>query len=441
MLNKKYFSYKSIDNIRLIHFSSILHTENNNTNNDLDELELTAEEVARAGIALSEEDVNNLQYGLQDIKKNSEAMSLSEYFDTYFSSFDESFPNLRQNKVVNEYLKTINTKDFYEKGMSNTESIIEKIPELKNINSVFLTTNENIGSRLVNNLNNQISEVMNYKEASTKLIEYTADGKIIIDGKKFLEVWDKTSKVLNENIKEVSVGGSVCLFGIGSLLLYKGIVRAHDISTTVDLSSFKTDKARLQALKMINRNKFIFNSCGALVVMTGIYGMLSLFKETNKVDISVNTSTSLNKTNNSIFLFFSCIKNLNKWAKLFIVFIILVLVIFLDNTYLGCVFKIFKLFISNNILKIKIYISLIIGLIILYNILILKIINKFKNLYEKPILPKFIPSFIKSEIMNLYEISKFDELEKNIIINNIIQTNLFMFILFLLSIISILIHY
>ena len=43
--------------------------------------------------------------------------------------------------------------------------------------------------------------------------------------------------------------------------------------------------------------------------------------------------------------------------------------------------------------------------------------------------------------MNLYEISKFDELEKNIIINNIIQTNLFMFILFLLSIISILIHY
>ena len=102
---------------------------------------------------------------------------------------------------------------------------------------------------------------------------------------------------------------------------------------------------------------------------------------------------------------------------------------------------IMMLFISNNILKIKIYISLIIGLIILYNILILKIINKFKNLYEKPILPKFIPSFIKSEVMNLYEISKFDELEKNIIINNIIQTNLFMFILFLLSIISILIHY
>nr|YP_009652958.1 hypothetical protein [Taiwanofungus camphoratus]QCG69996.1 hypothetical protein [Taiwanofungus camphoratus]UKQ56127.1 hypothetical protein [Taiwanofungus camphoratus]WRO45199.1 hypothetical protein [Taiwanofungus sp. YW-2023a] len=162
----------------------------------------------------------------------------------------------------------------------------------------------------------------------------------------------KHIQLLHKKIKDTTLEGKVCLFFISSLLLYKGIVITYDKSTRVELNSFTTDRARLKALKMINRNKFIFNSCGALVVMAGIYSMYSLYKEPNKVDISVNTSTSLNKTNNSVLLFFFHIKILNKWLKLFIVIILLVLVIFLDITYLGGVFKMYKLFISSNILYI-----------------------------------------------------------------------------------------
>lgn len=81
--------------------------------------------------------------------------------------------------------------------MSNTESIIDKIPELKkNITSIFLTTNENISSRLINNLNNNLSEIINNKNNSTKVIELSKDGKIIIDGNKLSEIWDKTYTII-----------------------------------------------------------------------------------------------------------------------------------------------------------------------------------------------------------------------------------------------------
>ena len=51
---------------------------------------------------------------------------------------------------------------------------------------------------------------------------------------------------------------------------------------------------------------------------------------------------------------------------------------------------------------------------------------------------KFLPSFFKNKLIDLYEISQLDKNERDIIVNDFIKSLLFLTILFLISIIIIL---
>ena len=77
----------------------------------------------------------------------------------------------------------------------------------------------------------------------------------------------------------------------------------------------------------------------------------------------------------------------------------------------------------------------VISLSILYNIISINIIKKYSSLKETPHLNRYLPSFFKGKILMLYEISQLEHVEKDLLINHIIKSTLFMFILLLMVII------
>ena len=71
---------------------------------------------------------------------------------------------------------------------------------------------------------------------------------------------------------------------------------------------------------------------------------------------------------------------------------------------------------------------------ILVNILEIFIINKYSKLNEEPKYNKNIPEFIIKEFQNLFEISKLEELAKEIILDNMLKTLIYLIILDILLI-------
>ena len=277
------------------------------------------------------------------------------------------------------------------------------------------------------------------------VIDTSQDGYIIINISKLNEFWDKLYKVVTDNKASIEIGGQICLYGLSNLMLYKGIMKAYDRGNNVDLSQFKSDRSRLITLKMVQNKRYVFSVYGSFVVMLGILGIFNMYKLINPNNVNVNnTSSSTNSSNNtpssniinkSFIFLFSKFKKLNKINKLLIILILMPLIIYISVTYLGPLFYYFRLFINSQLIYIKLFLILMICLNILYNIITIYIINKYSTLNKKPNLYKFIPSPLKNKLLDLYEISQFEVVEKDIIINHIIKTILFMFILLLLLII------
>lgn len=245
---------------------------------------------------------------------------------------------------------------------------------------------------------------------------------------KIQEVWDKISNVVHHN----QIGG--------------GIMKAYDQDTKNQLSHFKSDKHRLLALQSIQKNRLLFSTYGSLVVMTGIYSMFYLYNtylpdNNNIININTNITPSSNNSNilDKSILLFSFFNKFPHWVKLLLTFILISLFIIIAYTYIYPLLYKYIVFISEKFFFFKLILTLTIFITIIYYILILYLINKYSKLNKEPVLYKFIPSFIKYEILNLYEISQIEEEDRQIIIDNNKKTMLFMIILFLISAITLII--
>lgn len=125
------------------------------------------------------------------------------------------------------------------------------------------------------------------------------------------------------------------------------------------------------------------------------------------------------------------LKKLNKWFKLLIILLLSPVLIFI-LVYIVIPIK-------AEIFKYINYIIFIVGgLIISYFIMVLYLIDKFQKYNEKPKLYKYIPAFIKKDILNLYEISKLDLESRSFVVDHTVFTLLCVIILFLIYIIIIL---
>ena len=120
--------------------------------------------------------------------------------------------------------------------------------------------------------------------------------------------------------------------------------------------------------------------------------------------------------------------NRYKWFKL-LIDLLLIIILSIIQMYIP---------INGVIFKYINYIIFIVGgLIISYFIMELYLIDKFQKYNEKPKLYKYIPAFIKKDILNLYEISKLDLESRSAIVDNTVFTLLCVIILFLIYIIFI----
>ena len=111
-------------------------------------------------------------------------------------------------------------------------------------------------------------------------------------------------------------------------------------------------------------------------------------------------------------------KIFNTWLKISLI-IILIPIIYSYYPYL---YSYYIIIILNNLFEIKWLGCLIDVLAILYNILILYFLNKYSTRSEAPILSKYLPSFVRNEILSLYELSQMSNKAKSVIIGHTLKT-------------------
>ena len=127
-------------------------------------------------------------------------------------------------------------------------------------------------------------------------------------------------------------------------------------------------------------------------------------------------------------------KILNTWLKISII-IILIPIIYSSYPYISYLYVSYVNFINNNYFQLQLLICLIGVLIILYLFLILYFLNKYSTRSEAPILSKYLPSFVRNEILSIYELSQQTEHDKSIIIGLILKSIIayILLLLFLLA--------
>ena len=92
--------------------------------------------------------------------------------------------------------------------------------------------------------------------------------------------------------------------------------------------------------------------------------------------------------------------------------------LYISFTYPSTLLYYYDLFINCRFTYVKLFLILVISMDILYKIITIYIINKYSIKKKKePHLNKFIPSTLKSKILDLYEISQSCGVDKSLIIN------------------------
>ena len=432
----KNFYHKKINifflnsSVRSINTTSVLYMPNSKNISD------------GKNISLTDEEADKLLSGLEKIKNDSEEMSASEWIEQNLSSYTEAFPNLDHfkrttNENSGDSVKVLkqNLEDFFrdlsslnKDEMEIFDKMLSSMPgdtiDEKRLSFLLLFAKHlGVGDKV-----SVISSGKETLEISESLFSYDK-GIININTNKFS--LDKALEFIKEHKDAVEISTGA----VGGILMYRSIMKAYDRRYLPDLSSFKSDASRLKAVEEGLRNRRLFATWGSLVVMTGIFGIKYIYKPNTSVIVNVNVSNtsslSSNNINSSIMVLFSQFKKLNKWFKLLII-LLLTPVLFLILIYI-------VIPIRGEIFKYMNYIVFIVGgLIISYFIMKLYLIEKFKKYNEKPKLYKYIPGFIKKEILNLYEISQLDLVGISFIVNNIVFTLLCVIILFLIYIIIIL---
>ena len=203
------------------------------------------------------------------------------------------------------------------------------------------------------------------------------------------------------------------------------------------------------------RNFYINNTKLSNIILYTFLGLISyyfvydlnIFKAVQiiiftLISLAISTYISDNfKLSNNIF-----IKILQKFVfiniKIALIVLILISFVFFVFIFVPYIYPLLKYiftFINSYFIYVKVFTILMLLLTIIYFIIELRIIDKFSKLDAKPVYSRIIPHFIKSELDLLYSISKFTAIEKDIVVNHIIKTMLFLIILFLIMIIFILI--
>lgn len=432
--------FSSYSQVRSVYSTSVLYMDNSQNISDN-----TALSEGNKDISLTKVDAEKLLAGLEEIKGESEEMSASEWIDANISSYTEAFPGLDHfrrttNENTGDSLKLLKqiSEDFLKDFSSLKADDLEILDKLlssmpgENIEEKRLSFLLIFAKKLgVEEKMGGLSLGKESQDVSESFLSYDK-GIININTNKFS--LEKAMEFFKEHQKVVEFGMDIGS-AFGGLMMYRGIMKVYDAKKTLDLSTFSSDNARLRVVRQMEHNRRIFATWGALIVMGGIYGIRYGYKSNTSLNVNVNvsntSSSSSNNINSSIMLLFTQFKNLNKWFKLLIILllipVLIFILIFIVVPFKGVIFKYIN------------YIVFIVGvLFISYFIMVLSLIEIFPKFNEKPKIYKYIPAFIKKEILNLYEISKLEPVNRSVVVNNTVFSLLCVIIIFLIYIIILL---
>ena len=225
------------------------------------------------------------------------------------------------------------------------------------------------------------------------------EGKIMVDFKEIHSMWADVFKFAKDHTDILQISSNVCFFGISNLLLYRGIMKAYDSGNNVDLSKFKTDKSRINALNLIQKNRIVFASSTAYFLMLGINCLFlarqSMFDSkfnSNYVRArqSLNSTPSSNKPDTSFMFLITSLKKSKLWVKI-LIFLMLTAFILKIDPNLNNILYYYRLILTNKLITLKLILIFISMFYILYFILILYLINKYSILKLKPFYSNYIP--------------------------------------------------
>ena len=383
---------------------------------------------------------------LNELRANSQQATVFEYLQKMEVNFERSIPMtflIKYNDFLSKNWDDLarDTANKLSIGDNPRSSILRRITRTDGSlywdkwynfyrsaagNTDKTNTNDKDIVSLSNSINQDYLNIMPNNTDSGNLIEIKADGQIMIDPTKFSDFTVKLGRDLIDKLSKMDLESiQIYLYGFGTIWAYKGIVWVYDKGDKMDLSSFNTDSERFKALKYMQRNRFLFTTCGALGVLAGIHCILYIHKRyipsTVNVSVNVNTTSSNPQPQNSLLFLLTYFKKLNTWLKISLI-IILIPIIYSYYPYISYLYVSYVNFINNNYFQLQLLICLIGVLIILYFILNLYFLNKYSTRSEAPILSKYLPSFVRNEILSLYELSQMSNKAKSVIIGHTLKT-------------------
>lgn len=388
-------------------------------------------------IALKEGEFDNHMAELEEARRNSDPMTVSEYIEHSMSSMEESFPKLYQENRVSLVITKKNLETLFREllGKDDLSQVsvqelldpIEKLPGNTNsekwisfvTQSDFSKVNPAEVTKTVEQFNNEIGELTGTASKKVSKGIEIIDNQVIIDLNFWKAAYDKYSPVITENLDIINISGKVGLFGISNLLLYKALIRIYDKNNSIDLSKFNSDRAKLKVVQTLQtQNRLHFSTYGALVVMVGLNTMFFASKiiKAYQITIEAKTSSSISETpKNSILLLLG--RKKNKFIFFHLLIFIILLVIIIGYPFVKAVLSYFNLILSSNLIYLKIFIAGMLNLTILYETTAIYLINKYSKLNELPLFcAKYTPKFIAKKLNSLYEISKFEDSDRQLIL-------------------------
>ena len=408
-------------------------------------------------------DKEKLLSGLDEIKKNSESMTISEFLSESNTSFSEAFPNYSSFKIkdVLEQIKTdTNNKFIYsEPIIKDVLNLIYENPKsfLDNKDLVlnyFTVKNSSDGSftTLLKNINDLSEDTTVESKSESSIIKYE-NGYIILDVKQAGLKIEKSIEYIIKHKDEIEINSTAILPGIGALFLYKNVVKNHNNfaagSYHQDVEKLNlSEAAKVDLLKMQAKQVLVFNTVGAILVLGSLFvisnTIMDKTRNKNPVTVNLNITGQLvhsPKVETSVGAFYFCgesayrrllflapkFKCPNRFKYLILFLISLIGLYFLIPFFSHILF----LFKSIRVFWVKFVLVLITTIAILYNLITLFLLIKFSLMEDKTIIiPKYMPNFISSYLIDLKRISKYDSLNNFLYL--FITTTIFLFILLLI---------
>ena len=449
--SKKNLCYKT--SFRTLHNTAVISASNISTSDSLG-----LNNRILSSIPLSTADEKLLSSGLSELRDHTQQKSVFEFLPEFKINSDKKLPycfTSKQQILENQSIKdfTQDTVTELSKKESSMKNIFQTLNSMKGnyftdkyLNYYSLYHNKPSSPSeadvlsISTSTNQNIIEMMPSKSKSG-LQEINPEGQIIIDPQKLKENLKWIEENILYKIHDIDLNSlPYLIYGMSNLLAYRSIIHIYDRTQKVDLNSLSSDKNKIEALKIMQKNRLIFTSVGALGVLIGLnsimYFQRNYMPKTIDLNVSVNTTPESNQSDYS-FVFFAqkYFKTLNKKLKLFIIFILFPLFIFISYPFLSYVYLSYVIFLNSNIFYFKLLVCLLDILAISYNIFVLYLINKYSKLNDKPRLSKYIPSFINNELSSAYKISRYCEHDKLIIIGIFYKT-IFYYILILLFVLA-----